>query len=123
METESDVEVGLWDAALGSLLLRVRERFGRVEPRRHMRDYVRGLLGPVGRKNSRQRAAGRACGPSPRVTQVRRRPARRSGRRSGPEPVVGRKVDLGGQSAAGPADGMVVRLAGRGPFLRAPAAC
>ncbi|MYS24002.1 F5/8 type C domain-containing protein [Streptomyces sp. DvalAA-14] len=36
------------------MLLRVGERVGRVEPRRHMRDYVRGLLGPVGRKNSWQ---------------------------------------------------------------------
>lgn len=54
METESDVEVGLRDAELDSLLLRVGERFGRVEPRRRMRDYVRGLLGPVGRKNSWQ---------------------------------------------------------------------
>lgn len=54
METESDVEVGLWAAELESLLLRVGERFGRVEPRRRMRDYVRGLLGPVGRKNSWQ---------------------------------------------------------------------
>ncbi len=26
------------------------------------------------------------------------------------------EVDLGGQSAAGPSEGMVVRLAGRGPF-------
>ncbi|MFC5075780.1 IS701 family transposase [Kitasatospora cinereorecta] len=51
---ESDVEVGLWEAELQSLLLRVGERFGRVEPRRRMRDYVRGLLGPVGRKNSWQ---------------------------------------------------------------------
>ncbi|MGP3638674.1 IS701 family transposase, partial [Streptomyces sp. 24-1644] len=50
---ESDVEVGLWEAELQSLLLRVGERFGRVEPRRRMRDYVRGLL-PVGRKNSWQ---------------------------------------------------------------------
>lgn len=41
-------------AELQSLLLRVGERFGRVEPRRRMRDYVRGLLGPVGRKNSWQ---------------------------------------------------------------------
>ncbi|MGY3677801.1 hypothetical protein ACVWXU_001424 [Streptomyces sp. TE33382] len=48
---ESDAEVGLWDSELESLLLRVGERFGRVEPRRRMRDYVRGLLGPVGRKN------------------------------------------------------------------------
>ena len=56
METESDVEVGLWDAEMGSLLLWVGERFGRVEPRRHMRDYVRGPLGPVGRKNNWQLA-------------------------------------------------------------------
>ncbi|MBD0736457.1 IS701 family transposase [Streptomyces sp. CBMA29] len=55
-ESESDVEAGLWDAELGSLLLRVGERFGRVESRRHMRDYVRGLSGPVGRKNSWQSA-------------------------------------------------------------------
>jgi len=54
MESESDVEAGLWDAELRSLLLRVGERFGRVEPRRHMRAYVHGLLGPVGRKNSWQ---------------------------------------------------------------------
>lgn len=51
---ESDTEVGSWDAELESLLLRVGERFGRVEPRRRMRDYVRGLLGPVGRKYSWQ---------------------------------------------------------------------
>ncbi|WP_282613040.1 transposase [Streptomyces sp. GESEQ-35] len=50
----SDAEVDSWDAELESLLLRVGERFGRVEPRRRMRDYVRGLLGPVGRKNSWQ---------------------------------------------------------------------
>ena len=56
MEPESEVEVGLWDAELESLLLRVGERFGRVELRRRMRDYVRDLLGPVGRKNSRQLA-------------------------------------------------------------------
>lgn len=38
-------------------------------------------------------------------------------------PAVGREVDLRGQSAAGPADGVIARLAGRSPFLRAPAAC
>ncbi|MCZ4607006.1 IS701 family transposase [Streptomyces sp. Lzd4kr] len=54
MGPESGVEVGLWDAELESLLQRVGRRFGRVEPRRRMRDYVRGLLGPVGRKNSWQ---------------------------------------------------------------------
>lgn len=56
METENDVEVELWNGELESLLLRVGERFGRVEPRRRMRDYVHGLLGPVGRKNSWQLA-------------------------------------------------------------------
>jgi hypothetical protein len=45
---EIDAEVGSRDAELESLLLRVGERFGRVEPRRRMRDYVRGLLGPGG---------------------------------------------------------------------------
>lgn len=39
-----------------------------------------------------------------------------------PAAVAG-EVDLGGQSAAGPSDGMVVGFAGRGPFLRPPAAC
>lgn len=37
--------------------------------------------------------------------------------------AVGGEVDLRGQSAAGLADGAVVRFAGRGPFLQAPAAC
>jgi hypothetical protein len=36
---------------------------------------------------------------------------------------VGGKVDLRGQAAAGPADGVAGGLAGRGLFLRAPAAC
>ena len=45
-----------WEAELDDLLLRVGGRFGRVEPRRRMRDYVRGLLGPIGRKNSWQPA-------------------------------------------------------------------
>lgn len=43
--------------------------------------------------------------------------------RQRPAPSVGSEVDLRGQSATGPADGMVVRFAGRGPLLRAPAAC
>lgn len=33
------------------------------------------------------------------------------------------EVDLRGQSTTRPADGIVIGLAGRGPFLRAPAAC
>ena len=53
---ELDSEAGLWATELDSLLLRVGQRFGRVEPRRRMQDYVRGLLGPVGRKNSWQLA-------------------------------------------------------------------
>jgi len=48
---ETDAESGVWAAELESLLLGMGERFARVEPRRRMRDYARGLLGPVGRKN------------------------------------------------------------------------
>jgi SRSO17 transposase len=50
----SGVEVEVWTAELESLFARVAPRFGRVEARRRMQDYVRGLLGPVGRKNSWQ---------------------------------------------------------------------
>ncbi|MDX3764100.1 IS701 family transposase [Streptomyces sp. AK02-04a] len=39
---------------LEELFLQTGARFSRVEARRRMRDYVRGLLGPVGRKNSWQ---------------------------------------------------------------------
>ncbi|MEY9849722.1 SRSO17 transposase [Streptacidiphilus sp. BW17] len=46
----------VWDRELNELLLRIGARFTRVEPRRRMRDYVCGLLGPVGRKNSWQLA-------------------------------------------------------------------
>ncbi|GAA1501217.1 hypothetical protein GCM10009760_63890 [Kitasatospora kazusensis] len=45
-----------WDNELEDLFLRIGHRFSRVEPRRRMRDYVRGLLGPVGRKNGWQLA-------------------------------------------------------------------
>lgn len=45
-----------WDRELEDLFLRAGHRFSRVEPRRRMRDYVRGLLGPVGRKNGWQLA-------------------------------------------------------------------
>lgn len=51
-----DVPTNAWDLELEELFLRTGARFTRVEPRRRMRDYVRGLLGPVGRKNSRQLA-------------------------------------------------------------------
>ncbi|WP_260328719.1 transposase [Streptomyces sp. Ag109_O5-1] len=41
---------------LEELFLQTGVRFARVETRRRMRDYIRGLLGPVGRKNSWQLA-------------------------------------------------------------------
>nr|WP_107488208.1 IS701 family transposase [Streptomyces sp. gb14] len=41
---------------MDDLFLTIGHRFGRVELRRHMRDYVRGLLAPVTRKNSWQLA-------------------------------------------------------------------
>ncbi|WP_412775252.1 IS701 family transposase [Streptomyces violaceus] len=45
-----------WDRDLDDLFTNIGHRFGRVEPRRRMRDYVRGLLAPVARKNSWQLA-------------------------------------------------------------------
>lgn len=35
-----------WDRDLGNLFAAVGHHFGRVEPRRRMRDYVRALLAP-----------------------------------------------------------------------------
>ncbi|MFE1775592.1 IS701 family transposase [Streptomyces sp. NPDC059008] len=46
----------VWASELEEVLLRIGHRFGRVDLRRRMRDYVRGLLGPVGRKNGWQLA-------------------------------------------------------------------
>ncbi|MET8676381.1 IS701 family transposase [Streptomyces sp. NPDC004647] len=46
----------VWAGELEEVLLRVGHRFGRADLRRRMRDYVRALLGPVGRKNSWQLA-------------------------------------------------------------------
>uniref|UniRef100_UPI0038517364 IS701 family transposase n=1 Tax=Streptomyces triticiradicis TaxID=2651189 RepID=UPI0038517364 len=51
-----DAPTNAWDLELEELFLRTGARFARVESRRRMRDYVRGLLGPVGRKNSWQLA-------------------------------------------------------------------
>ncbi|MFH9044554.1 IS701 family transposase [Streptomyces sp. NPDC017966] len=45
-----------WDRELDDLFLRIGHRFGRADLRRRMRDYVRALLGPVGRKNGWQLA-------------------------------------------------------------------
>ncbi|MFD4944846.1 transposase [Streptomyces sp. NPDC058409] len=50
------VEVDVWAAELESLLGRVGGLFGRVDLRWRTRDYVRGLLGPVTRKNGWQLA-------------------------------------------------------------------
>jgi SRSO17 transposase len=53
---QADVRPDGWALELEEVLLRVGHRFGRVDLRRRMRDYVRGLLGPVGRKNGWQLA-------------------------------------------------------------------
>ena len=50
------VEVDEWTAGFDDLFARIAGRFGRVESRRCARDYIRGLLGPVERKNSWQLA-------------------------------------------------------------------
>lgn len=47
---------GEWAAGLEEVLVRVGHRFRRVDLRRQMRAYVRGLLGPVARKNGWQLA-------------------------------------------------------------------
>jgi SRSO17 transposase len=51
-----DAPTNAWDLELEELFLRTGARFSRVESRRWMRDDVRGLLGPVGRRNSWQLA-------------------------------------------------------------------
>jgi SRSO17 transposase len=45
-----------WAAGLEELMARVDARFGRSEPRRRVRAYVRGLLAPLERKNGWQLA-------------------------------------------------------------------
>ncbi|MFE4416508.1 IS701 family transposase [Streptomyces sp. NPDC056821] len=51
-----DAPADVWERELEELFLRIGACFSRVEPRRRMRDYVRGLLGPASRKNSWQLA-------------------------------------------------------------------
>jgi SRSO17 transposase len=46
-----EVDPGRWQAGLDELLGRVARRFGRVEPRRHARAFVLGLLADLPRKN------------------------------------------------------------------------
>ncbi|WP_275563032.1 transposase [Streptomyces sp. 5-6(2022)] len=53
---QDDVCPDVWAGELDEVLLRVGHRFGRADLRRRMRDCVRALLGPVGRKNSWQLA-------------------------------------------------------------------
>ena len=49
-------EVRAWAAGLDALHARIAGRFARAEPRRRVLAYLRGLLGPVGRKNGWQLA-------------------------------------------------------------------
>ncbi|MGW1675789.1 IS701 family transposase [Streptomyces sp. NPDC002324] len=51
-----DLADATWDCELEDLFLRIGHRFGRADLRRRMRDYVRALPGPVGRKNGWQLA-------------------------------------------------------------------
>lgn len=80
----NDVPTSAWGHELENLFLRAGACFARVEPRRRMRDYVRGLLGPVGRKNGWQLAEyagpchpGRAAAPPVSQSLGRRPPPRR----------------------------------------------
>jgi hypothetical protein len=53
----ADIEkVRAWAVGLDALHARIASRFARVEPRRRALAYLRGLLGPVGRKNGWQLA-------------------------------------------------------------------
>jgi SRSO17 transposase len=49
-------EVRAWAAGLEALHARIAGRFARAEPRRRVLAYLRGLVGPVGRKNGWQLA-------------------------------------------------------------------
>lgn len=53
---EGITEVEVWAEELESVFALVADRFGRADLRWRMRDYVRGLLAPVGRKNGWQLA-------------------------------------------------------------------
>ena len=46
----------MWTEGFEALLVRLGPRFGRVEPRRRLSAYLRGLLAPVERKNGWQLA-------------------------------------------------------------------
>jgi SRSO17 transposase len=55
-EDAAVAEISRWMARLDELLVRVGDHVFRREPRLRMREYVKGLLGQVGRKNSWQLA-------------------------------------------------------------------
>src|SRR5437660_8910174 len=52
MVTQADVQA--WADGLDGVVERIAPRFGRPEPRRRARAYLRGLLAPVERKNGWQ---------------------------------------------------------------------
>ena len=54
MVTQTDVQA--WADGLDGVVDRIAPRFGRPEPRRRARAYLRGLLAPVERKNGWQLA-------------------------------------------------------------------
>ena len=54
MVTQADVQG--WAEGLDGVIARIGPRFGRAEPRRRARSYLRGLLAPVERKNGWQLA-------------------------------------------------------------------
>src|SRR3954470_6001871 len=54
MVTQADVQG--WADGLDGVVDRIAPRFGRAEPRRRARAYLRGLLAPVARKNGWQLA-------------------------------------------------------------------
>ncbi|WFB84954.1 MULTISPECIES: hypothetical protein [Streptomyces] len=47
-----DLADATWGHELDDIFLRIGHPFGRADLRRRMRDYVRALLGPVGRKTA-----------------------------------------------------------------------
>jgi hypothetical protein len=64
MVRQSDVQV--WADGLDGVVDRIAPRFGRVEPRRRARAYLRGLLAPVERKNGWQTVCSFSSGGSSR---------------------------------------------------------
>ncbi|MFD4968945.1 hypothetical protein [Streptomyces sp. NPDC058424] len=58
-----------WDLELDDLFVTIGHRFGRVELRRRIRDYVRGLLAPrtAGRTENSRRWAEFSLSPAGRV--------------------------------------------------------